>query len=73
MNITIPVRDDTGTLRLRTALMSGSYGNVEVEVCANVPDGSPIIQIGERTYLVSMHDIVKAVVVAADLDAEARG
>ncbi len=61
MEITIPVEDKTGTLILRQHVGEGSYGEDELELSAAIPTMSPVIKFREHTYVVSIHDIAKAV------------
>ncbi len=61
MEITIPVADMTGKLILRQHVGEGSYGDDTLELSAVIPMMSPVIEFRGSTYVVSIHDIAKAV------------
>lgn len=61
MEITVPVKDITKKFTLRTHVGDGSYGDVPIELAASIPESSPIVKVGDKIFLVSMHDIAKAV------------
>lgn len=61
MDITVPVENVTGKFILRNHLGEGSYGDEKLELSAAIPDGSPVIHLGDQYYIVSIHDIAKAV------------
>lgn len=61
MEITIPVADETGTMILRQHIGEGSYGDDELTLAAIIPTMSPVIEFRGKTYVVSIHDIAKAV------------
>ena len=65
MEITIPVTDENGKYILRQHIGEGSYGDDELTLAAVLSDMSPVITFRERTYVVSIHDIAKAVAKAA--------
>lgn len=65
MEITIPVKDETGVFILRQHVGEGSYGDDELTLAAVLPDMSPVVTFREHTYVVSIHDIAKAVAEAA--------
>ena len=65
MEITIPVTDETGRMILRQHIGEGSYGEDELNLSAVIPTMSPVIEFRKRTYVVSIHDIAKAVAEAA--------
>lgn len=62
MEITVPVKDITEKLTLRTHIGEGSYGDVPVELASSIPGASPIVKVGEQMFLVSIHDIAKAII-----------
>lgn len=61
MDITVPVEDITGKMTLRNHIGEGSFGETPVKLASSIPHASPIVEVDGKLYLVSIHDIAKAV------------
>jgi hypothetical protein len=61
MQITVPVEDITEVFTLRNHVGEGSFGDTPVKLASSIPSASPIIEVDGKLYLVSIHDIAKAV------------
>ncbi len=69
MLIEVEVKDVTGKFILRNHIGEGSYDGRKLMLSTVIPDGSPVIQLDDKFYIVSIHDLAKAVCEAA-LDME---
>lgn len=70
MQITVDVTDVTGRYIFRQHVGEGSYGDVNIDLSTTIPDMSPVIKIDDRTFVVNIHDIVRAVAEAVLAPAE---
>ena len=61
MKIELEVKDVSDKFILRTHLGEGSYDGKEMALSAAIPDGSPVVQFDGHYFLVSIHDLAKAV------------
>lgn len=59
--IEVEVEDVTGKLILRNHIGEGSYDGRELMLSSAIPDGSPVIKFDGRYFIVSIHDLAKAV------------
>ena len=59
--IQVEVKDITGKLILRNHIGEGSYDGRELKLSSAIPDGSPVIEFDGRYFIVSIHDLAKAV------------
>lgn len=64
VEISVPVEDITGKYLLREHIGEGNFGDHEVELSVALPTGSPVVQIDGKQYVVSIHDIAKAICAA---------
>lgn len=62
MTIKVEVKDVTKNMYLRSEIATGTTDDGrKLEVCSVVPDGSLHYRIGDKSYLVGMQDILKAI------------
>ena len=59
--ITVPVEDVTDKLTLRLSVGEGEFDGEPVVLDSALPTHSPMVRFRGRQYLVSIHDIVKAI------------
>ena len=60
--ITIEAKDVTKKMYLRNSLATGKTGDGrDINITSVIPDGSLHYKIGDKSYLISMQDILKAI------------
>lgn len=60
--ITVPVTDISHKLTLRQHIGEGAWGDIPIKLSGALPSLSPVVEIGIKgKYLVSIHDIAKAI------------
>jgi len=63
--ITVPVEDVTDKLTLHLSVGKGEFDGEPMVLDSALPTHSPMVRFRGRQYLVSVHDIVKAVCIQA--------
>lgn len=65
MEIKIEVDDVTGFLCVQNHIGTAKYGKKDINIGSQIPDGSIIIKVGDKTYKLDMAKVVGSI---AELD-----